>query len=153
MAVSKKIGPSSAIWGSFIFVSITLCWASQAALVVKSPSASSGAIRDVGSISGSGRSPWRRAWPPSPVFSPGESHGQSSLVGYKVAESWTRLSGLAHTHAAYRVGRRKWRENTRRHTQPSGLPPMGGHSLLSRRPPQDLDARQWISEPHWVVWM
>ena len=26
--------------------------------------------------------PWRRAWQPTPVFLPGESHGQSSLVGY-----------------------------------------------------------------------
>ena len=26
--------------------------------------------------------PWRRAWPPTPVFLPGESQWQSSLVGY-----------------------------------------------------------------------
>ena len=26
--------------------------------------------------------PWRRAWPHTPVFLPGESHGQKSLVGY-----------------------------------------------------------------------
>ena len=26
--------------------------------------------------------PWRRAWQPLPVFLPGESHGQRSLVGY-----------------------------------------------------------------------
>ena len=26
--------------------------------------------------------PWRRAWPPTPVFLPGESHGQRSLVGH-----------------------------------------------------------------------
>ena len=25
---------------------------------------------------------WRRAWQPTPVFLPGESHGQRSLVGY-----------------------------------------------------------------------
>jgi len=25
--------------------------------------------------------PWRRAWKPTPVFLPGESHGQRSLVG------------------------------------------------------------------------
>ena len=29
-----------------------------------------------------GKTPWRRAWQPTPVFSPGESHGQRSLVGY-----------------------------------------------------------------------
>ena len=26
--------------------------------------------------------PWRRAWQPTPVFLPEESHGQRSLVGY-----------------------------------------------------------------------
>ena len=26
--------------------------------------------------------PWRRAWQPTPVFLPGESHRQRSLVGY-----------------------------------------------------------------------
>ena len=29
-----------------------------------------------------GKIPWRRAWQPSPVFLPGESHRQRSLVGY-----------------------------------------------------------------------
>ena len=28
--------------------------------------------------------PWRRAWQPTPVFLPGESHGQRSLLGYSV---------------------------------------------------------------------
>ena len=27
--------------------------------------------------------PWRRNWPPTPVFLPGEFHGQRSLVGYR----------------------------------------------------------------------
>ena len=29
-----------------------------------------------------GKIPWRRAWQPTPVFLPGESHGERSLVGY-----------------------------------------------------------------------
>ena len=29
-----------------------------------------------------GKIPWRRKWPPTPVFLPGEFHGQRSLVGY-----------------------------------------------------------------------
>ena len=29
-----------------------------------------------------GKIPWRREWPPTPVFLPGESHGQRSLAGY-----------------------------------------------------------------------
>ena len=48
----------------------------------KNPPAKAGDIRDVGLISGSGRSPWRRAWQPTQVFLPGESHGQRRLVGY-----------------------------------------------------------------------
>ena len=41
-------------------------------------------IADPGSIPGSGRSPWRGEWQPTPVFLPGEFHGQSSLVGYSL---------------------------------------------------------------------
>ena len=37
---------------------------------------------DLGLIPGSGRSPWRRKWQPTPVVLPGESHGQRSLAGY-----------------------------------------------------------------------
>ena len=29
-----------------------------------------------------GKSPWKRKWQPSPIFLPGESHGQRSLAGY-----------------------------------------------------------------------
>ena len=29
-----------------------------------------------------GKIPWRRAWQPTPIFLPGESHGQRRLVGY-----------------------------------------------------------------------
>ena len=29
-----------------------------------------------------GKIPWRRQWQPTPVFLPGESHGQRSLAGY-----------------------------------------------------------------------
>ena len=29
-----------------------------------------------------GKIPWRRAWQPTPVFLPDESHGQRSLAGY-----------------------------------------------------------------------
>ena len=60
---------------------------SQVALVVKNPPAKAGDIRDVGSIPGSERSPGVGAWHPTPVFLPGESHGQRSLVGYSCKES------------------------------------------------------------------
>ena len=29
-----------------------------------------------------GKIPWRRKWQPTPLFLPGKSHGQGSLVGY-----------------------------------------------------------------------
>ena len=56
----------------------------QVALVVKKPPATQAVIRDLGSISVPGRFPWRRAWQPTPVFLPGESHGQRSLEGYSL---------------------------------------------------------------------
>jgi len=37
-----------------------------------------GDLRDVSSIPGSGISPWRRAWQPSPVFLLGESHDRGA---------------------------------------------------------------------------
>ena len=54
-----------------------------------------------------GKIPWRRERLPTPVFSPGDSHGQRSLVGYivhRVAKSWTRLKQLSvHPSAVWRV--------------------------------------------------
>ena len=51
-------------------------------VLVKNMPSSAGDARDVGLIPGLARFPWRRAWQPSSVFLPGESHGQRSLVGY-----------------------------------------------------------------------
>ena len=47
-----------------------------------------------------GKMPWRRAWQPSPVFLPAESHGQRRLAGYspwghKESDTTERLT---HTH-------------------------------------------------------
>ena len=53
--------------------------ASQVALVIKNLPADAADVGDVeGSIPGS----VGRAWQPTPVFLPGESHGQRSLAGY-----------------------------------------------------------------------
>ena len=57
-------------------------WASHVALVVKILPANAGDAGDVGSIPGLGRFPWRREWKPTPVFLPGEFHGQRGLAGY-----------------------------------------------------------------------
>ena len=41
-----------------------------------------------------GKIPWRRKWQPTPVFLPGKSHGQRSLVAtvHGVTKSQTQLS-------------------------------------------------------------
>ena len=51
------------------------------ALVVKNPPANEGDKR-CGFNNQIGKMPWRRVWQPIPIFLPGESHGQTSLVGY-----------------------------------------------------------------------
>ena len=50
-------------------------------LVVKNPPANAGDVRNV-HWSLDCEDPWRKAWQPTPVFLPGESHGQSSLAIY-----------------------------------------------------------------------
>ena len=52
------------------------------ALVVKNPLANGGDIRDASLIPGVRKIPSGSAWQPTPVFLPGESHGQRSLGGY-----------------------------------------------------------------------
>ena len=44
--------------------------------------ADAGDAGDMGLILWIGKIPWRRAWQPTPLFLPGEFHGQRSLVGY-----------------------------------------------------------------------
>ena len=48
-----------------------------------------------------GKIPWRRNWQPTPIFLPGKSHGQRSLVGYSLwgrKELDTTEYACAHTH-------------------------------------------------------
>ena len=56
--------------------------ASQVAPVVKRPPANAGDISDCRFDPWVGKIPWRRARQPTPVFFPGEFHGQRSLLGY-----------------------------------------------------------------------
>ena len=53
----------------------------QVVLVVKKPPANAGNKRH-GFDPWVRKIPWRRAWQPTPVFLPGESHGQSNLEDY-----------------------------------------------------------------------
>ena len=52
------------------------------ALVVKEPACQYRRPKKCGFDPWVRKIPWRRAWQPTPVFFPGESHGQRSLVGY-----------------------------------------------------------------------
>ena len=63
-----------------------------------------------------GKLPWRREWQPTPVFLPGESHGQKSLWAtvHRVAKSQTQLKRLS-THAC------KWLESSKWQGQQSWL--------------------------------
>ena len=68
--------------------------------MVKNPPANTGDIRDLGLTLG-WKIPWKRAWQLTPVFLPGESHGQRSLGGHS---PWGRRVGhdysdLAHMHS------------------------------------------------------
>ena len=51
-----------------------------------------------------GKIPWKREWQPTPVFLPGEFHGQRSLAGYgpQGAKSQTQLSDK-HTHTVVKI--------------------------------------------------
>ena len=66
--------------------------------MIKNPPADAGDLGDserpwVGKI------PWRRAWRPTPVFLPGESHRQSSLEGYSPRGSQRNMAEVTqHTH-------------------------------------------------------
>ena len=53
-----------------------------------------------------GKIPWRRKWQPTPIFLPGESHGQRSLVSYsqwdcKESDTTKELSEVHHALTEY----------------------------------------------------
>ena len=55
---------------------------SQVVLMVKNPLANAGDRYRFDSLVR--KIPWRRVWQPTPLFLPGESHGQRSLEGYSL---------------------------------------------------------------------
>ena len=66
-------------------------------LVVKNPPD----IKGAGSVPVLARSPWRRAWKPTPIFLTGESHGRRSLAGYspqghRVGHDWSNLARICY---------------------------------------------------------
>jgi len=79
----------------FTFIN-AVYWGFPGGSAVKNPPANTG---DVESIPELGRFPWRRKWQPAPVFLPGKSHGQRSLVSYSPwgCKSQTWLCGWTTT--------------------------------------------------------
>ena len=51
-----------------------------------------------------GKIPWSRKWEPTPLFFPGESHGQSSLVGYSLQHCKESDTTEVTEHAGTRQG-------------------------------------------------
>ena len=70
---------------------------SQVALVVKNLPASA---RDPDLVSWVGKIPWRKKWQPTPVFLPGKSRGQRSLVGYS-PRGHKELDTTEYTHTQW----------------------------------------------------
>ena len=75
--------PSSVSFSSFLSLLLGLFQLASGfpgGAVVKNLPAHAG---DVGSVLGLKKIPWRRKWQLTPVFLPGKSHGERSLVGYR----------------------------------------------------------------------
>ena len=62
------------------------------------------AITQIPSLGWIGKIPWRREWPPTPVFLPGEFHGQRSLEGYSPwgHKELDTTEQLTYTHTPHR---------------------------------------------------
>ena len=102
---------------------------------VKNLPARAGDTRDTGSIPGLGRS-WRRRWQLTPVFLPGESHGQRSLAGYSPwgRTEWYTTEWLSTAQPGNAGGKVKavgqWKPNTSfAYFQPLSRPMASGFTL------------------------
>ena len=71
------------IWRDFFFKgSVHTRWGFPGGASGKEPTCQCRRLKRWGLSPWVGKIPWRRAWQPTPVVLPGESHGQRSLVGY-----------------------------------------------------------------------
>ena len=66
----------------FCCLSVVFCYSFSDSTVVKNPPVHAGNIMRCGFDTWVRKTPCRRAWQPTSVFLPGESHEQRSLVGY-----------------------------------------------------------------------
>ena len=90
-----------------------------------------------------GKIPWRRKWQPTPVFFPGESHGQRSLVGYSpqghnASEcDWSDLSCMQWKNAHKALSKSSWHPGSTSiiviyHDVLLGLAAMWGYACMRR---------------------
>ena len=111
---------------------VTNIWASQVALVAKNAPANAGVAKRRRFDPWVRKIPWRRAGQPTPVFLPGESHGQRSLAGYSPqgSHSWTRLKHLSTEASTQLISTaslwgtsqlRGWFPRTAQQSSPSGF--------------------------------
>ena len=80
-SVRSKLPPFTVLTGLFlaaVYFSLGLPGGASA----QEPGCQSRSHKPLGFDPWVGKIPWTRAWQPTPVFLPGESHGQRSLVGY-----------------------------------------------------------------------
>ena len=88
-----------------------------------------------------GKIPWRRKWPPAPVFLPGKFHGQRSLAGYSLRDGKASdMTERAHGQKGWRRagGSRasKDRDSKERETVRTRVgPPAGGAPRSAGGPP------------------
>ena len=99
--------------------------------------------RDLGSIPGLGRFPWRREQQPTPVFWPGEFHGLCSLWGHKESDTTERLSLSLVYEYIFASPKEELLDKGRIHTH------TGTYQKLSH-PYHDLFNRWWDQKRH--VW-
>ena len=78
--------------------------------------------------------PWRREWQPTPIFLPGESHGQRNLAGYSPSgrKEWDTTEQLTLTYMQSKT-RHKWIH------------------LQNRKRLTDTENRLWLPRG-WAVW-
>ena len=81
---TRNVSPSSAPTDSGLSFTAgsPLWWGLPGGTVVKKKNLPACQCRDAALIPGLGRFPWSRKWQATPVFTPGQFHGQKSLVGY-----------------------------------------------------------------------
>ena len=82
--------------------------------------------------------PWRRKWQPTPVFLPGESHGQRSLQGYS---SWGHKE-LDTTEVTEHTALQFKRTQNSQHRGESR--PLGLESSFRKRPQGNSLVSQWL---------